>query len=67
MNKPTFTTYNGCKLKTLKNRKTGTYATFIFPPEGIQAVKEITSKLKKDSIALAKIAIDYNEYNFLNK
>lgn len=55
--------YKNCKLKTHKN-KDNTYTTFIFNG-GFKAVKEVTYKFKKDSVNMAKIAIDNNEYNFL--
>ena len=55
--------YKNYELKTHKN-KNGSYTTFIFNG-GFKAVKEITYKFKKDSIVMAKIEIDNNEYNFL--
>lgn len=49
---------------TAHKNKDGSYTAFIFNG-GIQAVKSITRRYKKDALVAANIEIDYNEYNFL--
>ena len=51
--------YKNFKLNTYKN-KSGSYTTYIFNG-GIRAIKEVTYKFKKDSVAIAKVMIDNNE------
>ena len=57
------TSYKNCKLITYKNKGEG-FTTYIFNGVALKAKKTISYKLKKDSIAFAKISIDSNENNF---
>ena len=57
-------TYKSAKLDTHKN-KNGYYTTYIFNGKDLKACKEVTYKLKRDSISMAKILVDNNDYNFL--
>ena len=58
--------YRDCKLITYKN-KNNSYITYTFAMGNTKAVGSYAGTLKRDSIAMATIAIDYNEYNKFRK
>ena len=59
-------TYKECKLITYKN-KDSSYTTYVFAKGNTKAVEKYNGTLKRNSIEMAQIAIDYNEYNKFRK
>ena len=52
--------YKGFKLITYKESR-GRYVTYVFDG-GLKAIAKYNYRLKRDSIELAQIACDYNEF-----